>query len=248
MNSTANDIQDALQAVAGIRQLHAADPALARASAEIKRFQARRFEATYVDLLHSPRYKTAASFFLQELYSDQDYTERDQQFARIANTIARIFPQPVVNTAAALAEAHALTEKLDDLMARQWLADKSTPSGGSECARYIRCWRRVGDAGARQRQLDMVLHLGHELNHLTRKPGLRMLLKMMRRPAAAAGLSSLQHFLEAGFDAFADMRGADDFLELIAKREAEWIRSLFESEAVTCETQLSHLLAAGARH
>lgn len=65
----------------------------------------------------------------------------------------------------------------------------------------------MGDAGARQRQLDVVLHLGHELNHLTRTLGLRMLLKMMRRPAAAAGLSSLQHFLEAGFDAFADMRG-----------------------------------------
>lgn len=248
MNSTANDIQDALQAVAGIRQLHAADPALARASTEIKRFQARRFEATYVDLLHTPRYKTAVTFFLHELYSDKDYAERDQQFARIANTIARIFPQPVVNTAAALAEAHALTEKLDDLMAREWMADKLLHGGGSESARYIRCWRRVADAGARQRQLDVVLHLGHELNHLTRMPGLRMLLKMMRRPAAAAGLSSLQHFLEAGFDAFADMRGADDFLKLIAKREAEWIRALFEDEAVTCETQLSHLLAAGARH
>ena len=94
----------------------------------------------------------------------------------------------------------------------------------------------------------MVLHLGHELNHLTRTRGLRTLLKMMRRPAAAAGLSSLQHFLETGFDAFADMRGADDFLKLVAQRETEWIRSLFEEEAVTCETQLSHLLAAGAQH
>jgi len=248
MDATANDIHDALQAVAGIRQLHAADPSLAKASTDIKRFQARRFEATYLDLLHSPRYQTAASFFLEELYSDKDYAERDQQFARIAQTIARIFPQPVVNTAATLARAHALTEQLDDLMARQWMADKSARTGGSECARYIRCWRRVGDVGARQQQLDMALQLGHELNHLTRTLGLRTLLKVMRRPAAAAGLSSLQHFLETGFDAFADMRGADDFLKLVAQREAEWIRALFEDEAVTCETQLSHLLAAGARH
>lgn len=245
MDSTAHQIHDALQAVSELRQQHAADPLLAQASADIKRFQARRFQATYADLLHSRRYKTAAAFFLHELYSDENYAERDQQFARIANTIAKIFPQPVVNTAAALAEVHALTEQLDDLMARQWLADKSASPVGSECARYIRCWRRVEDAAARHRQLEVVLHLGHELDRLTRMLGLRTLLKMMRRPAAVAGLTTLQHFLETGFDAFAGMRGADEFLELIDQRESVWIRSLFDDEAVTCETKLSHLLAAG---
>ena len=244
MDASAHKIHDALQAVAQLRQQHAADPPLARASAEVKRFQARRFQATYADLLHSPRYKSAAAFFLHELYSDQDYAERDQQFARIANTIARIFPQPVLNTAAALAEVHALTEQLDDLMARAWLADQSATPAAHEYARYIRCWRRVGDAAARQRQLDVVLALGQELNRLTRKLGLRTLLKMMRHPAAAAGLTSLQHFLETGFDAFAEMRGADEFLKLIEQRESKWIRALFEDEAVTCETRLSHLLAA----
>ena len=245
MDASAQQIHDALQAVAQLRQLHAADPPLARASAELKRFQARRFQATYSDLLHSPRYKTAATFFLKELYSDKDYAERDQQFARIAGTIAKLFPQPVVNTAAALAEVHALTEKLDDLMARMWLADKVTTPQDDECARYIRCWRQVGDIDARTRQLEVVLHLGQELNRLTRMFGLRTLLKMMRGPATAAGLNSLQNFLENGFDAFANMRGADEFLRLIKERETAWIHSLFEDDAVTCETRLSHLLASG---
>lgn len=246
MDATAQQIHDALQTVSQLRQQHAADPALALASADIRRFQARRFQATYADLLHSPRYQSAAAFFLQELYSDKNYAERDQQFARIANTIARLFPQPVVNTAAALAEAHALIEQLDDQMARQWLADTTEHLPGGECARYIRCWRRVGDVAARQRQLDVVLRLGQALNRLTRTLGLRTLLKMMRRPAAAAGLTTLQQFLESGFDAFADMRGADDFLRVIEQRESQWIRSLFEDEAVTCETRLVHLLAADA--
>lgn len=245
MDSSVNNIHLALQAVSIFRQQHAADPELARASAEVKRFQARRFQATYVDLLHSPRYKSAATFFLDELYSDRDYAERDQQFARIANTIARLFPQAVVDTAAALAEVHALTEKLDDLMARQWRIDQSAHPGGSDCARYIRCWRAVADMAARHRQLDVVLHLGQELNRLTRMPGLRTLLKMMRRPAAAAGLSALQHFLETGFDAFAHMRGAEEFLAVVEQRESEWIRALFEDEPVACETKLGHLLATG---
>lgn len=245
MDASAQQIHRALQTVAQLRQQHAADPPLARASAEVKRFQACRFQATYSDLLHSPRYKTAATFFLQELYSDKDYAERDQQFARIASTIAKLFPQPVVSTAAALAEVHALTERLDDLMAREWLADTAAIPESSDCGRYIRCWRRVGDVAARSRQLEVVLHLGDELNRLTRTFGLRTLLKMMRGPAAAAGLNSLQHFLETGFDAFANMRGADEFVRLIRDRETAWIHTLFADDAVTCETRLSHLLAAG---
>ncbi|MHB1198229.1 MAG: FFLEELY motif protein [Polaromonas sp.] len=244
MDPSARKIHDALQIVFELRQQHRADPALAQASAEVKRFQARRFQATYADLLQSPRYKTATAFFLHDLYSDRDYTERDQQFARIAGAIAKLFPQAVVNTAAALAEVHALTETLDDQMARQWLASRQTNPQDSESARYIRCWRGAGDAAARHQQLEVVLQLGQALDRLTRTLGLRTLLRMMRHPAAAAGLTSLQHFLETGFDAFAGMRGADEFLRSIRDRETEWIRSLFEDETFACETRLRNLLAA----
>lgn len=242
MDASAQQIQTALQVVADLRLQQAANAPLARASSALKRFQARRFQATYADLLGSARYKNAARFFLQELYSDKDYADRDQQFARIASSIAKLFPQAVVNTAGALAEVHALTEKLDDLMARHWLVDTEAAPSSTEAARYIRCWRFVADNAARQRQLAMVLELGHALNRLTRMPGLRTMLKMMRRPAGAAGLESLQRFLESGFDAFADMRGADEFLALIRERETNWIRLLFEDDLAACEIHLADLL------
>ena len=244
MDPAALRIREAMQAVSLLRLARADQPALGQAGLEIRRFQALRFSATYADLLHSPRYRDAARFFLQELYGDQDYAQRDQQFARIASTIARLFPQAVVETAASLAEVHALTEQLDDSMARHWL-DSGEPTVQ---ARYIRCWRMVGDRPARLRQLDVVLHLGRELDRLTRIRGLRSLLKMMRTPAAAAGLSSLQGFLEAGFDAFAGMKGASEFLALIEKRETVWIGAFFDDDAVTCETKLHQLFAGPLPH
>ena len=242
MNASADQIHTALETVAQLRQQRLGQPALAAANAAIKRFQARRFQATYPDLLQSPRYKTAATFFLHELYSDKDYAERDQQFARIASTIAKLFPQAVVNTAAALAQVHALTERLDDAMAHVWLALQTENPRQSDTARYIACWQEVANFAARQEQLQVVLALGQSLDSLTRKPGLRMLLKMMRGPAAAAGLGSLQKFLESGFDAFQTMRGADEFLKLITLRESDWIERLFEDDVVACETKLTHLL------
>lgn len=250
MNASAQDIHNSLEAVARFGLLRRGNAPLSAANAAIKRFQALRFQATYPDLLQSPRYQSATHFFLNELYSDKDYAERDEQFARIANTIAKLFPQSVVNTAAALAQVHALTEQLDHAMAHACMALQS--ASGAEnaqinAAQYIGCWRQVASPAMRQQQLDMVLALGESLNSLTRKPGLRTLLKMMRGPATVAGLASLQKFLETGFDAFHDMRGADEFLRLIAKREADWIGRLFDEEAVACETQLTDLLARHAR-
>lgn len=242
MNASADDILKSLETVARFREQRAANAPLSDANAAIKRFQARRFQATYMDLLQSPRYQAAARFFLQELYSDKDYAERDQQFARIAATIAKLFPQSVVNTAAALAEVHALTERLDDAMAHAYLALETNCPNQTDAARYIACWRQVADPAARQQQLAVVLALGQSLDSLTRKPGLRTLLKMMRGPAAAAGLGALQRFLEAGFDAFQTMRGADEFLKQITLRETDWMLRLFEENAVACETKLNDLL------
>ena len=243
MNSTAADIHTSLEAVARFRQLRTGNAALIKADAAIKRFQARRFQATYPELLQSPRYRSAALFFLHELYSDKDYAERDKQFARIASTIAKLFPQSVVNTAAALARVHALTERLDDAMAHAYMAFEHANDSQSNAACYIACWRQVADATARHQQLQEILSLGRSLDSLTRKPGLRTLLKMMRGPATASGLGSLQKFLESGFDAFQTMRGADEFLNLIAQREAVWIDRLFTEDAVACETRLLKLWA-----
>jgi hypothetical protein len=233
-----------MHAVAALRQRHAENPSLHAAVFEVKRFQAGRFKATYADLLQNARYRQAALFFLNELYGDSNYEQRDHQFARIASTIAKLFPVAVADTAATLAEVHALTEKLDDQMAFCWQgADVSDLA-----QRYIRCWRAVADRPARQQQLQAVLHLGEELDLLTRTPGLRRLLKMMRAPAALAGLSSLQHFLETGFDAFASINGAAEFLGIVRQRESAWIGALFDADAVTCETQMRQLFASQDTH
>ncbi|MET0310443.1 MAG: hypothetical protein ABW051_00185 [Burkholderiaceae bacterium] len=227
-----------MQRVDRLRQEGLAAPGLAAAIAEVKRFQARRFAATYGDLLASAEYQPAARFFLDELYSDKDYAQRDAQFARIAGAMQRAFPRQVVATAVALAELHALTEELDHAMGAAWLAQ---PAAG-EAGRYAAAWCAVGRRDARGKQLDVVLVIGGELEKLTRTPGLRLMLKMMRGPAAASGLSSLQRFLEAGFDTFAGMREPRVFLRTIEERERALIARLFDAPLVASGTELQDIL------
>ena len=235
-------IRDAVMHVTQIRQTVAETPGLASAVSAIKQFQARRFAGTYFDFLHSEHYQSAALFFLQELYSEKDYSERDTQFARIAGALERLFPEQVVQTAVSLAQLHRLTEDLDLAMAQHWLRDASQ----DETKRYVKAWRSVGRRDERTTQLSTVLSVGQELDQLTRTRGLRMMLKMMRKPANLAGMGSLQQFLESGFDTFAEMArqgdGAHHFLATVKEREATLIADLFDDNAVACETKITLLL------
>jgi hypothetical protein len=109
-------IRDAVARVSNLRRDCALDPTLAASVYAVKAFQARRFAGTYSDLLASDTYRHAARFFLVELYSDKDYSDRDAQFGRIAGGLQTLFTKQVVATAVSLAQLHLLTEELDHAM------------------------------------------------------------------------------------------------------------------------------------
>ena len=238
----AETIRNCISDVTALRLSRQSDPALAQAVLEVKQLQSRRFMGTYADLMADPIVEPATRFFLDELYSPGDFTARDDQFGRIANTLQTVFPKPVVQTAVSLGVLHAQTEQLDQAMGRIWLTLGGTP----DAARYVAAWRAVGERHARHEQLDSVLTIGKDLTRLTRMPGLRTMLRMMRKPAQAAGLGALQHFLETGFDTFgalARQRGAvERFLSTVHEREAQLMEAMFEAPAVACATELTTTL------
>ncbi|MBH9552212.1 FFLEELY motif protein [Inhella gelatinilytica] len=222
-NARTEAILDALEHVEHQRARRAAHPGLAARTEDLKRFQQARFRQAYQDLLHSPRYAGAAGFFLDELYGPRDYSQRDAQFRRIVRPLVRLFPKEVVTTVQTLAELHALSEELDTEMA---LALRE-PANASA---YVAAWQQVGRAAHRQAQIQLTLQVGQALDRYTHKPLLRQALRMMRGPAAAAGLEDLQRFLECGFDTFRAMQGADEFLARVQQRETAWAQTLFQGD------------------
>jgi hypothetical protein len=241
----AQTIRDAVFRVSRLREIYAADPDLAGRVNAVKSFQACRFAGTYSDLLAGGAYCDAARFFLEELYSDKDYADRDTQFGRIAGALQTLFPKQVVATAVSLAQLHRLTEEMDHAMATTW-AGGDVSGNLSTYAQYFSAWQAVGRRAERNRQLQVVQEIGRELARLTRMPGLRLMLRMMRKPAHAAGLGSLQDFLESGFDTFAGMsrqpHGVETFLSIVEKRESALIDLLFDGDPVACETELAVIL------
>lgn len=149
-------------------------------------------------------------------------------FALAAATARLICPENanrLVATVEQLGELHALTEVLDDSAAQHLPALPCTAAG------YAAAWQGAGRAPARERQIGLTIAIGSALEGYTRSRLMRTTLRMMRGPAQAAGLQDLQRFLEAGFDAFGAMRGAGEFLDLVAQRERALAAALFAPDA-----------------
>ena len=221
MSPAAETILRDLASVDAERAQRRADAGLASAVDALKAYQQERFRRTYADLLASAEFGAAARFFLDELYGPRDFTDRDAQFRRVVPALVRLFSDEVVDTVASLARLHALSEQLDSRMAR--VVAVPVTAGG-----YAQAWRDVGTPAERELQIALTLRVGTDLERLTRRPLLRQSLRLMRGPAAAAGLGALQSFLEAGFDTFRAMQRPARFLACVGERERRLAQALFE--------------------
>jgi hypothetical protein len=192
--------------------------------AELKRWQAERLAATYADVAAQPRYSGATAFFLGDLYGPKDFSGRDQAMMRILPVMTRVLPHKAVETAALAIELEAVSESLDQRLAA------ALPEGPIDVDSYARAYRESSTREEREHQIGLIEAVGLRLDALVRKPLVSGMLKLMRRPAHAAGLGDLQDFLERGFASFREMNGAEEFLALLRQRETAILNRLFSSQ------------------
>jgi acyl carrier protein phosphodiesterase len=224
-------MSQSMSIVENLRNTRNTQPEIKTKTQQLRRWQTQRFRDSYADILLDPHMGSAANFFLEELYGDKEFGQRDAQFVRISGTLEKIFPHSVVQTATLLAQLHALSESLDACLVYAW--HQLHPSNALDLALYKTLWKVLLHLPqydpARASQLKATEQLGHQLHAHTRMPGLLFMLKMMRAPASAAGLMDLQRFLEYGFETFARLgrsHKASLFLNTIVQRESEWLASL----------------------
>ena len=193
----------------------AANPQLASVLGHLGLWQARRLRNTYADLEQTPRYATAMKFFEEDLYGGADFAQRDADLARVVPAMKRLIPANVIDTVAVAVELNALSQDLD----RAVVDALGERAHAFSVAEYCAAYRRAGQVDGRRRQIELIGDVGVSLDRFVQKPLLRTALAMMRKPAQLAGLSALQDFLERGFESFAQMRGAAEFLATIQSRE-----------------------------
>jgi hypothetical protein len=215
-------LADTLARVIAMREAQSGEAAQQRWLA-VKQFQSTRLASTYADLLASDRYRESCEFFLEELYGAKDFEQRDKEAHRVVPKLAAMLPARAVETLLLAVELDELSERFDTELAQRAALPLTA-------ATYAAAYREVGSEAERQRQIGMVVEIGRALERLARIPMLAMMLHMMKAPAELWGLSHLHHFLSRGFESFAGMRGAREFLATIERRETEVNRRLFAGD------------------
>ena len=215
-----------LDRAAALRAATKQDPELAAGWRRLRAWQAVRLARTHAALLTSPRMGLAAAFFLTDLYGSEDLSKLDADVRRVVPAMKRLLPSAGLETVADAIELEALSEDLDLAVATQL----GPEARGLTAATYACAYRKVGRRPDRERQIDLIEHLGESLDRMVHLPLVGTTLRMMRAPARLAGLGGLQDFLQRGYAAFVQMGGSREFLELVVGPERKLLEALFAGD------------------
>jgi hypothetical protein len=217
----ANDLDRLL---ARRRDLHSRDATTAGFQArlhELRGWQAARLARTYADLHENPRYAPAVDFFLSDLYGTHDFTAREREMMRAWRYLKRSLPEAPLDALARAIELDVLTAELDHAMVA------TLPAGALTDPLYAQAYRSVGRRAARERQIELAIRAGEDLDRAVRHAWVGVVLKASHAPAHAAGFGVLQDFIERGYRAFKAMGSAGEFLGTIRERETALMEALF---------------------
>ena len=219
------DLKRFLAEARDLRLAAAADPVRGQRRDRLRAWQAARLAKTHADLLASPQFSIAATFFLSDLYGPKDFSERDTEMEKVLPIMTTMLPVSGLRTLLLAVEVDALSERFDAEMVA--VLGKRLDQDGLALDDYAAAYRQVGDRDGRELQIRLIGETGEALDALAHKAFAGAALKLMHGPAQLAGLGELHAFLERGFNAFRSLRRADEFLETIVQRERELTVSLF---------------------
>jgi hypothetical protein len=206
-----------LERNAALREVFADEPQLGARLKQLQRWQSKRLLASYDDLHEKPRYRAALEFFFDELYGGTDPRGRDHDLHRVHRVFETLLPTEALRALVLAIELEILSQELDADVVR------ALAPGPVTVASYAAAYRSANRRADRERQVELLGVIGGFLDTVVRKPGIHALVRMVRRPAHAAGFGALQEFLEHGLDAFKAMNGADEFLATIRERETRYM-------------------------
>lgn len=182
----------------------------------LQSWQLGRLTTTFEDLYAHEGYRPAVEFFVSDLYGGMDFRERDQEMERVMPIMVRFLPDKALVALAEAFELQAISIEFDVQMA-VYMANRGFLE--MNMAQYCDVYLNSSERSGRERQINLILKLGRDLQKLVNKPVINYLLRMLRGPAHAAGFGLLQEFLESGFASFRALEDADHFVETIYERE-----------------------------
>jgi hypothetical protein len=186
----------------------------------VQAWQCKRLLATHQQMYQQKRFKPAVEFFVNELYGPNDFSQRDQDIARIVPKMSKFLPEKALQSLASALHLNAISFELDFDLAKKLVGAKINRDTYAEA--YISC----NNLTNRQKQIDYIRTLGNDLADVVKMKGISSLLFISRKPAKMAGVLALHEFLEKGFKSFKNLGNVEDFITPIMDKEHQIMQQL----------------------
>ena len=187
---------------------------------EVQVWQCKRLLASHQQMYQQKRFKPAVEFFINELYGPNDFSQRDQDIARIVPKMSKFLPEKALQSLASALHLNTLSFELDFSLAKQLV--------GTEINRdsYAKAYVSCDNLANRQQQIDYIRTLGNDLAEVVKMKGISSLLFISRKPAKMAGVLALHEFLVKGFKAFKNLGNVEDFIIPVVNKEHQIMQQL----------------------
>ncbi|MEP1447414.1 MAG: hypothetical protein ABJK37_15020 [Paraglaciecola sp.] len=186
----------------------------------VQAWQCKRLLTSHQHMYQQKRFKPAVEFFINELYGPNDFSQRDQDIARIIPKMSRFLPESALQSLASALHLNTLSFELDFDLAKELV--------GTEVNRdtYATAYVNCNNHATRQQQIDYIRTLGTDLADVVKMKGISSLLFISRKPAKVAGVLALHEFLEKGFKSFKNIGNVNDFITPVINKEHQIMQQL----------------------
>lgn len=188
----------------------------------LQTWQCQRLLLSHQLLYQQDNYRAALDFFISELYGATDFSQRDQDIARVAPKMSKLLPDKALQSLASALQLNSLSFELDFAMAKL-LQDKDINRDT-----YLAAYRACDNANARQEQIQLIEKMGKDLAEAIKMRGISSLLLLSRKPAKLAGVQCLHEFIDSGYKAFKGIGNIDDFILPIVHFEQGLKNQMFD--------------------
>lgn len=181
-------------------------------------WQTQRLSRTYADLLEEPRYNPACRFFLDDIYAERDFSQRDHDLETMYEFMRRFVPDAVSRPAALTIKLHRMTDALDQALL-DVLVNQLDVTDSITVEQYAEAYRRCDNYRERVEQIDAIIEICEHIDGIVRNPITGPALSLAKRPLRGAGYGEVVAFLERGYDSFKRMHGSHHFRKTLQERE-----------------------------
>jgi hypothetical protein len=186
----------------------------------VQAWQCKRLLVSHQDMYQQKRFKPAVEFFINELYGPNDFSQRDQDIARIVPKMSKFLPEKALQSLASALYLNTLSFELDFDLAKQLVNTEINRDTYAKA--YISC----DNIANRQKQIDYIRTLGNDLAEVVKMKGISSLLFISRKPAKMAGVLALHEFLDKGFKSFKNLGNVEDFIIPVVNKEHQIMQQL----------------------